>query len=152
MQILDREHSILRFDFSAPSLGEIRGFKTRFHLHIAPHQAFFDASRKLILKGIDGVCFIADSQEERFDANIESLENLRINLNEQGYELDKLPYVIQYNKRDLPNAMTVAELNKSLNPTGVPEFEGVATTGVGVFDTLKMLAKQVLAELRKGTA
>jgi signal recognition particle receptor subunit beta len=142
----------LFFDFLPLALGEIRGFKTRFHLYTVPGQVFYDASRKLILKGVDGVCFVADSQEERFDANIESLENLRINLNEQGYELDKLPYVIQYNKRDLPNAMTVAELNKSLNPTGVPEFEGVATTGVGVFDTLKMLAKQVLAELRKGTA
>jgi hypothetical protein len=112
---------------------------------------FYDASRKLILKGVDGVCFVADSQEERFDANIESLENLRLNLSEQGYDLDKLPYVIQYNKRDLPNAMSLAELQKDLNTTQVPEFEGVATTGVGVFDTLKMLAKLVLAELRKGT-
>jgi signal recognition particle receptor subunit beta len=141
----------LFFDFLPLSLGEIRGFKTRFHLYTVPGQVFYDASRKLILKGVDGVCFVADSQEERYDANIESLENLRINLNEQGYELDKLPYVIQYNKRDLPNAMTVAELAKTLNTTNVPEFEGVATTGVGVFDTLKMLAKQVLAELRKGT-
>jgi len=141
----------LFFDFLPLSLGEIRGFKTRFHLYTVPGQVFYDASRKLILKGVDGVCFVADSQEERFDANIESLENLRINLNEQGYDLDKLPYVVQYNKRDLPNAMSVAELSKVLNPTQVPEFEGVATTGVGVFDTLKMLAKLVLAELRKGT-
>jgi signal recognition particle receptor subunit beta len=141
----------LFFDFLPLSLGEIRGFKTRFHLYTVPGQVFYDASRKLILKGVDGVCFVADSQEERYDANIESLENLRINLNEQGYELDKLPYVIQYNKRDLPNAMSVADLSKALNTTNVPEFEGVATTGVGVFDTLKMLAKQVLAELRKGT-
>src|SRR6187402_1957497 len=131
----------LFFDFLPLSLGEIRGFKTRFHLYTVPGQVFYDASRKLILKGVDGVCFVADSQEERYDANIESLENLRINLNEQGYELDKLPYVIQYNKRDLPIAMTVADLAATLNPTQVPEFEGVATTGVGVFDTLKMLAK-----------
>ena len=141
----------LFFDFLPLSLGEIRGFKTRFHLYTVPGQVFYDASRKLILKGVDGVCFVADSQEERYDANIESLENLRLNLNEQGYDLDKLPYVIQYNKRDLPNAMTLAELSKTLNTTQVPEFEGVATTGVGVFDTLKMLAKLVLAELRKGT-
>ena len=141
----------LFFDFLPLSLGEIRGFKTRFHLYTVPGQVFYDASRKLILKGVDGVCFVADSQEERFDANIESLENLRLNLSEQGYDLDKLPYVIQYNKRDLPNAMSVAELAKTLNTTQVPEFEGVATTGVGVFDTLKMLAKLVLAELRKGT-
>ena len=141
----------LFFDFLPLSLGEIRGFKTRFHLYTVPGQVFYDASRKLILKGVDGVCFVADSQEERYDANIESLENLRLNLNEQGYDLDKLPYVIQYNKRDLPNAMSLAELQKDLNTTQVPEFEGVATTGVGVFDTLKMLAKLVLAELRKGT-
>ena len=141
----------LFFDFLPLSLGEIRGFKTRFHLYTVPGQVFYDASRKLILKGVDGVCFVADSQEERYDANIVSLENLRLNLNEQGYDLDKLPYVIQYNKRDLPNAMSLAELQKDLNTTQVPEFEGVATTGVGVFDTLKMLAKLVLAELRKGT-
>ena len=141
----------LFFDFLPLSLGEIRGFKTRFHLYTVPGQVFYDASRKLILKGVDGVCFVADSQEERFDANIESLENLRLNLSEQGYDLDKLPYVIQYNKRDLPNAMSLAELQKDLNTTQVPEFEGVATTGIGVFDTLKMLAKLVLAELRKGT-
>ena len=141
----------LFFDFLPLALGEIRGFKTRFHLYTVPGQVFYDASRKLILKGVDGVCFVADSQEERYDANIESLENLRLNLNEQGYDLDKLPYVVQYNKRDLPNAMSVAELSKILNTTQVPEFEGVATTGVGVFDTLKMLAKLVLAELRKGT-
>jgi signal recognition particle receptor subunit beta len=111
---------------------------------------FYDASRKLILKGVDGVCFVADSQMERMEANIESLDNLRINLEEQGYDLDKLPYVVQYNKRDLPNAVPTEELSKALNPTQVPEYDAVATTGVGVFDTLKALAKQVLTELRKG--
>ncbi|PCC70950.1 hypothetical protein SAMN02745121_02583 [Nannocystis exedens] len=141
----------LFFDFLPLSLGEIRGFKTRFHLYTVPGQVFYDASRKLILKGVDGVCFVADSQDARYDANIESLENLRINLQEQGYDLDKLPYVMQYNKRDLPNAMSIEELSAALNPTRVPEFEAVAPTGQGVFDTLKALAKQVLAELRKGT-
>ena len=141
----------LFFDFLPLSLGEIRGFRTRFHLYTVPGQVFYDASRKLILKGVDGVCFVADSQEGRFDANIESLENLRINLQEQGYDLDKLPYVVQYNKRDLPGAMTIEELSAALNPTRVPEFEAVAPVGTGVFDTLKALAKQVLAELRKGT-
>lgn len=140
----------LFFDFLPLSLGEIRGFKTRFHLYTVPGQVFYDASRKLILKGVDGVCFVADSQMARWDANIESLDNLRQNLNEQGYSLDKLPYVIQYNKRDLPDVVPTAELSETLNPTKVPEFDGVATTGVGVFDTLKALAKQVLAELRKG--
>lgn len=141
----------LFFDFLPLSLGEIRGFRTRFHLYTVPGQVFYDASRKLILKGVDGVCFVADSQMERMEANIESLENLRDNLTEQGYDLDKLPYVVQYNKRDLPSAVPVEELAAALNPTGVPEFEGVATTGVGVFDTLKAMAKQVLTELRKGT-
>ena len=112
-----------------------------------PGQVFYDASRKLILKGVDGVVFVADSQIERMEANIESLENLRTNLAEQGYDLDKIPYVIQYNKRDLPNAAPIEELRELLNPTKVPEFEACATTGVGVFDTLKAVAKLVLTEL-----
>lgn len=140
----------LFFDFLPLSLGEIRGFKTRFHLYTVPGQVFYDASRKLILKGVDGVVFVADSQEERIDANIESLENLRINLKEQGYDLDKLPYIIQYNKRDLPGAMSVEELRSELNPTSVPEFEACATTGEGVFETLKAVAKLILVDLKKG--
>jgi signal recognition particle receptor subunit beta len=140
----------LFFDFLPLSLGEIRGFKTRFHLYTVPGQVFYDASRKLILKGVDGVCFVADSQIERMEANLESVENLRTNLGEQGYDLDRIPYVIQYNKRDLPNAATVEELRRLLNPRGVPDFEATATTGVGVFDTLKSVAKLVLQELRKG--
>jgi len=140
----------LFFDFLPLALGEIRGFKTRFHLYTVPGQVFYDASRKLILKGVDGMIFVADSQLERMESNVESVENLRINLNEQGYNLDKIPYVIQYNKRDLGNVAPVAEMNKLLNPTDVPYFEAVATTGIGVFDTLKSLAKQVLFELKKG--
>ncbi|MEI6215565.1 MAG: ADP-ribosylation factor-like protein [Desulfuromonadales bacterium] len=140
----------LFFDFLPLSLGEIRGFKTRFHLYTVPGQVFYDASRKLILKGVDGVVFVADSQEERIDANIESLENLRINLKEQGYDLDKLPYIIQYNKRDLPDVMSVEELRRELNPTSVPEFEACATTGEGVFETLKAVAKLILVDLKKG--
>jgi signal recognition particle receptor subunit beta len=141
----------LFFDFLPLSLGEIRGFKTRFHLYTVPGQVFYDASRKLILKGVDGVVFVADSQIERMEANIESLENLRLNLTEQGYDLDKLPYVIQYNKRDLPEVASVEELRQLLNPTNVPEYEAVARTGVGVFDTLKAVAKLVLTELRRGS-
>jgi mutual gliding-motility protein MglA len=140
----------LFFDFLPLSLGEIRGFKTRFHLYTVPGQVFYDASRKLILKGVDGVVFVADSQGERMEANIESLENLRLNLTEQGYDLDKLPYIIQYNKRDLPNAAPLDEMRPLLNPTGVPEFEACATTGVGVFETLKAIARAVLTELRRG--
>lgn len=140
----------LFFDFLPLSLGEIRGFKTRFHLYTVPGQVFYDASRKLILKGVDGVVFVADSQIERMEANIESLDNLRTNLAEQGYDLDKIPYVVQYNKRDLPNASPLAELQEVLNPTGVTSFEAVATTGQGVFDTLKAVAKLVLTELKRG--
>jgi len=140
----------LFFDFLPLELGEIRGFKTRFHLYTVPGQVFYDASRKLILKGVDGVVFVADSQEERMDANIESLDNLRINLEEQGYDLDKLPYVIQYNKRDLPYLVPVEELRRELNPTAVPDFEACAVTGEGVYETLKAVAKLVLTDLKKG--
>lgn len=140
----------LFFDFLPLALGEIRGFKTRFHLYTVPGQVFYDASRKLILKGVDGVVFVADSQEERFDANLESLENLRYNLQEQGYELDNLPYVIQYNKRDLPDVMPVEELRRELNTTNVPDFEASALTGEGVFETLKAIAKLILIDLKKG--
>ncbi len=139
----------LFFDFLPLALGDIRGFKVRFHLYTVPGQVFYAASRKLILKGVDGVIFVADSQIERMDANIESLEDLRINLAEQGYAVEKLPYVIQYNKRDLPSVAPLEELNKILNVNGVQWFEAVAPTGVGVFETLKSVAKQVLLELKK---
>ena len=141
----------LFFDFLPLALGEIRGFKTRFHLYTVPGQVFYDASRKLILKGVDGVVFVADSQEERLDANIESLENLKVNLEEQGYQLENLPFVIQYNKRDLPNVTSVEELRELLNPDSVPEFEACAQTGEGVFETLKAVAKLILLELKKGS-
>jgi signal recognition particle receptor subunit beta len=139
----------LFFDFLPLALGEIRGFKTRFHLYTVPGQVFYDASRKLILKGVDGVVFVADSQIERMEANVESLDNLRVNLKEQGYELDKIPYVVQYNKRDLPNAASIEEMQRLLNTAGVPEFEACAATGQGVFETLKAVAKGVLADLKK---
>jgi hypothetical protein len=139
----------LFFDFLPLALGEIRGFKTRFHLYTVPGQVFYDASRKLILKGVDGVVFVADSQIERMEANVESLDNLRVNLREQGYALDKIPYVVQYNKRDLPNAASVDEMRRLLNAAGVPEFEACAATGQGVFETLKAVAKQVLADLKR---
>ena len=141
----------LFFDFLPLSLGDIKGFKTRFHLYTVPGQIFYDASRKLILKGVDGIVFVADSQIERMDANIESFENMKENLKEQGYDLANIPYVMQYNKRDLPNVVPVAELKKVLNVDGVPDFEAVAATGGGVFETLKAVVKLVLIELKKGT-
>lgn len=140
----------LFFDFLPLTLGDIKGFKVRFHLYTVPGQIFYDASRKLILKGVDGVVFVADSQVERMEANIESLENLAINLKEQGYDIDKIPLIIQYNKRDLPNAAPLEELKNLLNTKGLTEFEACAATGVGVFETLKGVAKLVLVELKKG--
>lgn len=139
----------LFFDFLPLALGDIKGFKVRFHLYTVPGQVFYAASRKLILKGVDGVVFVADSQIERMEANMESLDDLRINLAEQGYDLDKLPYTIQHNKRDLPNIAPVENMNKLLNPRNVPFFDGIAVTGPGVFETLKNVAKQVLIELKK---
>ena len=132
-------------------LGSIRGFKTRFHLYTVPRQVFYDASRKLILRGADGVIFVADSQIERMESNIESLENLEDNLAEQSMSLEKMPFVLQYNKRDLPNAVPVEELQAALNPRNVPWFEACAATGVGVFETLKGAAKLVLSEMKKKT-
>jgi hypothetical protein len=139
----------LFFDFLPLDLGTIRGFTTRFHLYTVPGQIFYDASRKLILKGVDGVVFVADSQGERAEANVESIRNLEDNLTEHGFDLKTIPYVLQFNKRDLPNVMPVEELYRLLNYKREPTFEAVATTGVGVFDTLKSVAKQILVELRK---
>lgn len=139
----------LFFDFLPLALGDIKGFRIRFHLYTVPGQVFYAASRKLILKGVDGVVFVADSQIERTDANLESLDDLKINLAEQGYELEKLPFTIQYNKRDLPNILPIEDMNKLLNHRNVQWFEAVAVTGKGVFETLKAVAKQVLFELKK---
>jgi mutual gliding-motility protein MglA len=140
----------LFFDFLPLDLGTVRGFKTRFHLYTVPGQVFYDASRKLILRGVDGVVFVADSQEERMDANIEALDNLNDNLKEHGYDFAKIPYVLQFNKRDLPNALPVETLKKELTKKGEPAFEAVACQGNGVFETLKEVARQVLVELKKG--
>lgn len=141
----------LFFDFLPLSLGDIKGFKTRFHLYTVPGQIFYDASRKLILKGVDGIVFVADSQAERMDANMESFDNMRINLEEQGYSLSQIPYVVQYNKRDLPNVVPVTELKKVINTESVPDFEAVACDGAGVFETLKAIVKLVLIELKKSS-
>ena len=139
----------LFFDFLPLALGQIRGFKIRFHLYTVPGQVFYDASRKLILKGVDGVVFVADSQIERMEANLESLDNLRVNLAEQGYDLDQISSVIQYNKRDLPNAAPLEEMKKLLNPRGRIDFEASATIGRGVFETLKAVARDVLRDLKQ---
>ena len=140
----------LFFDFLPLDLGVIRGFKTRFHLYTVPGQVFYEASRRLILKGVDGVIFVADSQVERMDENIESLNDLEKNLLNLGHTIDKLPFVMQWNKRDLPNITSVSELKKQLNKWDAPEFESVAIDGQGVFETLKMVSKFVLMNLKGG--
>ena len=140
----------LFFDFLPLDLGTVRGFRTRFHLYTVPGQVYYDASRKLILRGVDGVVFVADSQEERVDANIEAIDNLAANLQEHGYDLHQIPYVLQLNKRDLPNALPVETLKKELMRRKEPVFEAIANQGFGVFETLKEIARQVLTELRKG--
>ena len=140
----------LFFDFLPLDLGTIRGFKTRFHLYTVPGQVFYDASRKLILRGVDGVIFVADSQEERMDANIEALDNLSENLHEHNYDFMKIPYILQLNKRDLPNVLPVEQLKQALMRKNEPVFEAVAFKGVGVFETLKECGRLVLAELKKG--
>ncbi len=140
----------LFFDFLPIELGTVRGFKTRFHLYTVPGQIFYDASRKLILRGVDGVVFVADSQEERMDANEEALDNLRTNLKEHGYDFATIPYVLQLNKRDLPNALPAGKLRQMLQLKGEPVLEAVAVNGAGVLETLKAVGRQVLAELKKG--
>jgi mutual gliding-motility protein MglA len=140
----------LFFDFLPLDLGTVRGFRTRFHLYTVPGQVFYDASRKLILRGVDGVVFVADSQEERMDANLEALDNLQDNLKEHGYDFTKIPYVLQLNKRDLPNVLAVDQLRHDLTKKAEPVFEAVAKDGAGVFETLKEVARQVFLELKKG--
>jgi mutual gliding-motility protein MglA len=140
----------LFFDFLPLDLGTVRGFKTRIHLYTVPGQVFYDASRKLILRGVDGVVFVADSQEERMDANVEALDNLQENLKEHSYDFKRIPYVLQLNKRDLPNAMPVDTLKKELLKKEEPVIEAIAFQGVGVFETLKSVAKLVLIELKQG--
>ena len=137
----------LFFDFLPIDLGSIRGFKTRFHLYTVPGQVYYNASRKLILKGVDGLVFVADSQAERAEANVEAMHNLFENLESYGYDLATIPFVIQYNKRDLENAMATEDMRAQLNPMGVPDFEAVAIEGRGVFETLTAVSKSVVKAL-----
>jgi signal recognition particle receptor subunit beta len=138
----------LFFDFLPLNIGEIRGFKTRFHLYTVPGQHFYDASRKLVLKGVDGLVFVADSQVERMEDNLESLKSLDANLREQGYDMSHMPFVFQYNKRDMPNPVPLKVLHEQLNKFEAPEIEASAITGTGVFTTLKEISKAILKALR----
>ncbi len=140
----------LFFDFLPLSIGEVRGYKTRFHLYTIPGQTFYEISRQFILKGVDGIVFVVDSQPDRMEANIESLESLERSLDKQGYEFNKIPLVFQYNKRDMTGAINVAELEATFNPSHFPYFEAVANRGIGVMETLKAISKQVIRELKGG--
>jgi signal recognition particle receptor subunit beta len=137
----------LFFDFLPLDLGNVKGFRVRFHLYTVPGQVYYDASRKLILRGVDGLVFVVDSMAQRFDANVESMYNLHENLAEHGLALSDIPFALQYNKRDLRDVVALDDLQEELNPTRQPSFEAIASQGVGVFDTLKCVSKQVLQKL-----
>ncbi len=142
----------LFFDFLPLFVGDIRGYKTRFHLYTVPGQVVYDASRKLIMKGLDGVIFVADSQPERMEENLESLKNLETNLKQQGYDIREIPLIIQYNKRDLKNVVSISEMRRLLNKYNSPDFEAVASQGIGVFESLKTVSKTVVSILKGGEA
>jgi signal recognition particle receptor subunit beta len=137
----------LYFDFMSLDLGSVQGFKTRFALYTVPGQEEYNASRKLILNGVDGIVFVADSQREKFHENIASLKNMEENLAEYNLTLDELPWVLQYNKRDMPTAVSVEHLQQALNQRRAPAFQAIAYQGHGVFDTLKAVSTGVLNRL-----
>jgi signal recognition particle receptor subunit beta len=140
----------LFFDFLPLSVGPMNGYKARFHLYTIPGQTFYDLSRQFILRGVDGVVFVVDSQSERMEANIESYEALEKSLEFQGYDINKLPLVFQYNKRDVMGAMPVRELEATFNPVKRPHFEAVASRGEGVMETLHSISQWIVSELKGG--
>src|ERR1043165_8343737 len=139
----------LFFDFLPLDLGKMRGMRTKLQLYTVPGQVYYNSTRQLVLKGADGIVFVADSQDFALDANLESMQNLEDNLKRQGVRIREIPLVMQYNKRDLPNALPVAEIDKDVNKLGAPKFESVATTVLGVEETLKGITQLVLAHLIK---
>ena len=152
VSLATEDERTLFFDFLPVDLGEVKGFKTRFHLYTVPGQVFYNASRKLILRGVDGIVFVADSASNRLRANAESMRNLRENLSEYGLSLESIPMVIQINKRDLPDALPVDMIRAVIDPEGgFPIFEAVATEGKGVFEPLKDVSRRVLSKLAEHT-
>ncbi len=139
----------LFFDFVPFFLSEVNGYKTRFHLYTVPGQVLYDDSRRLILKGVDGIIFVVDSRVEKMDANLRSLENLKTNLKEEGLAFDQIPILFQYNKRDLPHTANLEALRKLINPQKLPEIETVAIKGEGVFEAFKQIAKAVMKDQAK---
>ncbi|MER3478911.1 MAG: gliding-motility protein MglA [Meiothermus sp.] len=148
VSLATEDERTLFFDFLPVDLGEVKGFKTRFHLYTVPGQVFYNASRKLILRGVDGIVFVADSAPNRLRANAESMRNLRENLAEYGIRPEDVPLVLQANKRDLPDALPMEMIHAVIDPEGrYPIFEAVASNGTGVFDTLKAVSRQVLSKV-----
>ncbi|WP_457568808.1 GTP-binding protein [Desulfurobacterium sp.] len=139
----------LFFDFVPIEVATVKGFKVRFHLYTTPGQIIYKISRKLILKGVDGIVFVADSQEERHDANLDTLDDMLNNMKELGIKFEETPLVFQYNKRDLPNILPVEVLRKDLNKWNYPDFEAIAIRGVGVIETFKEITKLVVQKLKK---
>jgi signal recognition particle receptor subunit beta len=145
VSIATEEERTLYFDFLPLSLGDVKGLRTRFHLYTVPGQSFYNASRKLVLQGVDGIVFVVDSQISRLDENVDSYLNLWENLMNQGEDLTKLGMVLQMNKRDLSSIFSVADLNELLNHTDSPIVDACALTGEGVFETLRTVCKRVIA-------
>jgi mutual gliding-motility protein MglA len=150
MSLSTENERTLFFDFLPLSVGDVKGYRTRFHLYTIPGQTFYEVSRQFILKGVDGIVFVADSQAERMEANIESFELLEQALEKQGYDIGKIPLVFQYNKRDLPGAIPVRELEATFNPMRKPHFEAVANQGEGVMETLNAISHSIIRELKGG--
>lgn len=146
----DTERTLF-FDFLPMDIGEINGYKVRFHLYTVPGQVVYEASRRLILKGIDGLIFVADSQEERMQENLRSFEGMKKNLKLQGYDYKKLPMVLQYNKQDLSNSLNIQDMRLQLNKEAFTDFSAQAHLGVGVFDSLQHIAKEILSALKSGS-
>lgn len=144
-----KEDRTIFFDFMQIEVGKIKGKKPKFNLYTVPGQVYYASSRKIILNGVDGIVFVADSQKDRMEGNIETLLDLEQNLREMGFNLENFPWVIQYNKRDLPNAESIDVLQKRLNFFGVPHFEAVAIKGIGVFDTLKAIINLTVQHVQK---
>ena len=149
LSLATKQDRTLFFDFLPLDLGKIRGMRTKLQLYTVPGQVYYNSTRQLVLKGADGVVFVADSQQGAIDANLESWQNLEDNLKKQGIRINEIPIVMQYNKRDLPSAMSVRDLNAALNDLGRPSFESVATTGIGVEETLRGITQGVLDNLVK---
>ncbi|MBL7715463.1 MAG: GTPase domain-containing protein [Bdellovibrionales bacterium] len=150
MQLSSDNERTLFYDLLPLSIGELEGYRTRFHLYTLPGQIFYDVSRQFVLKGVDGIVFVADSAAERMEANIEAFDDLKKALEGQGYDFDRLPVVFQYNKRDVPSAVTLEELQKTFNPTRRPFFEASANRGKGVMETLQEISLRVIRELKGG--